>query len=73
MQLKQPMQLRPNHQTPGVFCWLSGFWHQRQRKGQPLRKTVVRMPGPSWVELREMSKTRASGSESKACISQVAL
>ena len=28
----------------------SGFWHQRQRRGQPLKNTVVRMPGPSWME-----------------------
>ena len=34
----------------------SGLWHQRQRNGQPLKKTVVRMPGPSWMEKRWMSK-----------------
>ena len=31
---------------------LSGLWHQAQRSGQPLKKTVVRMPGPSSVERR---------------------
>jgi len=36
----------------------SGFWHQRQRRGQPFRKTVVRIPGPSWTENRWRSKTR---------------
>lgn len=25
--------------------WDSGFWHQRQRRGHPIRKNVVRMPG----------------------------
>ena len=25
----------------------SMFWHQRQRKGQPLKKTRLRIPGPS--------------------------
>ena len=37
---------------------LSGLWHHQQRSGQPLRKTVVRIPGPSWSEYRWMSKTR---------------
>ena len=27
----------------------SGLWHQTQQSGQPFRKTVVRMPGPSSV------------------------
>ena len=27
--------------------WLSGLAHQRQWSGQPLRKTTVRIPGPS--------------------------
>src|SRR5512137_1854986 len=29
---------------------LSGLLHHLQRSVQPLRKTVVRIPGPSWVE-----------------------
>ena len=29
---------------------LSGLWHQVQRSGQPLKNTVVRMPGPSSVD-----------------------
>ena len=28
----------------------SGLWHQGQRMGQPLKNTVVRIPGPSSVE-----------------------
>ena len=28
----------------------SGLAHQRQASGQPFRKTVVRIPGPSWTE-----------------------
>ena len=35
----------------------SGLWHQKQLREQPLRKTVVRMPGPSWIENRCMLKT----------------
>jgi len=31
------------------FC-VSGLWHQRQRNGQPLKKTLVRIPGPSLTE-----------------------
>ena len=30
----------------------SGLWHQGQCRGQPLRKTVVRIPGPSCSENR---------------------
>jgi hypothetical protein len=29
---------------------LSGLWHHPQRSGQPFRNTVVRIPGPSWIE-----------------------
>jgi len=29
-------------------AWDSGFEHQRQRRGQPLKKTTGRIPGPSW-------------------------
>jgi hypothetical protein len=36
---------------------LSGLWHQRHRSGQPFRNTVVRIPGPSWMAYRLMSKT----------------
>jgi hypothetical protein len=32
------------------------LWHHQQLSGQPLRKTVVRMPGPSWMENFLMSK-----------------
>jgi len=28
----------------------SGLWHHAHCKGHPLRKTVVRMPGPSCTE-----------------------
>ena len=36
----------------------SGLWHQKQCNGQPLRKTVVRIPGPSCVENRCILKTK---------------
>ncbi len=36
----------------------SGLWHQAQFSGQPFRKTVVRMPGPSCTEYFWMLKTK---------------
>lgn len=33
--------------TSGKSVMASGFWHHEQNNGQPLKKTVVRMPGPS--------------------------
>jgi hypothetical protein len=35
---------------------LSGLWHQTHRRGHPLKKTVVRIPGPSWSENLRISK-----------------
>jgi len=35
----------------------SGLLHQRHRSGQDLRKTMVRIPGPSCTLKRWMSKT----------------
>jgi len=35
------------HSIPGPR--LSGLWHHWQLSGQPLKKTVVRIPGPSWM------------------------
>lgn len=59
----------------------SGLGHQRQRRGHPFRKTVVRMPGPSRREQRWMSKTipsvssigrsSASGSEKRSIIERI--
>ena len=31
-------------------AWLSGLWHQGQRRGQPFKNAVVRIPGPSCTE-----------------------
>jgi len=36
--------------SSGPRFWPSGLQHQRQLSGQPLRNTVVRMPGPSTNE-----------------------
>ena len=41
----------------GLGDWLSGLWHHQQRSGQPLRKTVVRMPGPSCTAKRSTRNT----------------
>jgi hypothetical protein len=32
----------------------SGLWHHAQRMLQPLKKTVVRIPGPSCTDVRWM-------------------
>ena len=45
---------------------VSGFWHHRQASGHPLKKMVVRMPGPSWIENRWTSHTIALRSARKA-------
>jgi len=37
----------------------SGLWHQMQLSMQPLRKTAVLMPGPSFTQKRWMLKTVA--------------
>ena len=34
----------------------SGLWHQRQDRGHPLKKTVVLIPGPSWIANLFISK-----------------
>lgn len=41
----------------GCFCSPSGLWHQLQRNGQPFKKTVVRIPGPSNTANSSISKT----------------
>ena len=42
-----------------ISCdWDSGLQHHWQRRAQPLRKTIVRIPGPSWMEYFWMSKMR---------------
>ena len=46
----QPMQREPKTRSSGIAFMLSGLWHQVQRSGQPLRNTVVRIPGPSCRE-----------------------
>src|ERR1019366_8941569 len=37
----------------------SGLWHHQQDRGQPLKKTTVRMPGPSCVAKRITLKINA--------------
>jgi hypothetical protein len=56
------MQLRhPMHRVPTQCTWiegemLSGLWHHTQDSGQPLKKTVLLMPGPSSVDMRWMRR-----------------
>jgi len=53
----------------GKRSQLSGLWHQRHESGQPFRKTVVRIPGPSWMEKRWMSKQTPVGADEAATAS----
>ena len=46
-QISMPMHFRSRKPSSKPKPWLSGLWHQRQRRGQPFTYTVVRMPGPS--------------------------
>jgi hypothetical protein len=46
---------QPVHAVRKNFTWFSahmpsGLEHHLQRIGHPLKKTKVRMPGPSWSE-----------------------
>src|SRR5487761_1997384 len=43
--------------TCGAWSSPSGLWHQVHARGQPFRKTVVRIPGPSWIVNSRMSNT----------------
>jgi len=36
----------------------SGLWHQAHASGHPLKKTVVLIPGPSWIEYRLTAKIK---------------
>jgi hypothetical protein len=47
-----PMQRSCLKEISGLAERVSGFWHQMHLRGQPLRNTVVRIPGPSWRENR---------------------
>jgi len=44
-----------SHHNSGVIFLLSGLWHQRHLRGQPLEKTTDRIPGPSSTELPSIS------------------
>jgi hypothetical protein len=50
-QCLQPMHLDLVHCVSGKNEMLSGLWHQAQERVQPLKKTVVLMPGPSSVDI----------------------
>ena len=60
-QAPQSMQRSPMMRISASRARLSGLWHQGQSSGQPFRNTVVRMPGPSWIEKRWISKLAPVG------------
>ena len=57
----QPMHRAATKRISGSARCVSGLWHHAQRSGQPLRKTTVRIPGPSCTEKRCTSVTRRTG------------
>jgi hypothetical protein len=57
--VRHPMQRESIQCTWGLREMLSGLWHHRHRRLQPLKNTVVRMPGPSSVDMRCISRTHA--------------
>ena len=57
-QRRAPMQRTSYHIKSASRLKPSGLWHQGQRNGQPLKKAVVRIPGPSSVEKRCRLKSR---------------
>ena len=57
-QRPQPVHFRARKPISDWAEIVSGLWHQRQASEQPFRKTVVRMPGPSWMANRLISTTR---------------
>ena len=63
--LPQPVHLAGFTASWGRGASPKGLLHHRQRRGQPLKKMMVRMPGPSVFRNRPMSKMMAVFS---ACI-----
>jgi hypothetical protein len=61
----QRMQRPGRSHSSGSGDWLSGLWHHQQDSGQPFKNTVVRMPGPSWMEKRRMSKIKPDSIKDK--------
>ena len=55
----QKRQRSSEYRTSGAEFWLSGLWHHQHESGQPLKKTAVRIPGPSWTANRMTWKTVA--------------
>src|SRR5512137_556995 len=45
-----PMHALRSYESSGAAWMLSGLQHHLQRREQPLRKTFVRIPGPSLVQ-----------------------
>ena len=59
LHLPQPIQFLSSKATSYAGDWDSGFAHQWQESGQPLKKKTVLMPGPSKSEYLWMLKSTA--------------
>ena len=59
-QMPHPTHRLEKNMSCGLKLWDSGLLHHGQCSGQPLRKTVVRRPGPSLVDILWMLYTMPS-------------
>ena len=59
---QKPQLVHLDFRNPSSFLWCcpSGLEHHRQCKGQPLKYTFVRIPGPSWIAKRSIFQIAAS-------------
>ncbi len=60
IQVLHPMHLFSIHCICGLREMLSGLWHHWHASPHPLKNTVVRMPGPSSVDILWMLSTVAA-------------
>src|SRR5512139_3200879 len=62
------MQALRSNESSGAAWMLSGLQHHLQRREQPLRKTFVRIPGPSLVQKCWMLSTVPVGAAVSGCV-----
>lgn len=58
----------PTQCTCGLPEMLSGLWHHTHLKGQPLRKIVLLMPGPSSVDILWILRMVPFGYDETLCL-----
>jgi hypothetical protein len=65
------MHFTLNHWIDGSLEIDSGLWHQRHLRGQSLKKTVVRIPGPSSVLIFWISKIYPESASASVIVNQI--